>query len=178
MQAAGLITYVTKHEQNLSTLAGRLKWLRGKRGVSQEQLAQSAGVAQGTIGNLESGERKTARKLASIASALEANPLWLETGRGDWQAAKGSVFSELTPEERELIESWRHLLGSDRRTKLKEIAELARERNAQRQELFEEAGVTRIAERAAAQARRTSRTTSAAKVAQPSATTPEPLSRK
>jgi transcriptional regulator with XRE-family HTH domain len=153
MQAAGLITFVKTEKPDWSTLAKRLKWARDKRGLSQTQLAKAAGVAQGTIGNLESAERKSARKLVSIAAALQVQPAWLESGRGDWEAAKGAVFNALSTEERELLNHWRHLLGSDRRAKLRELAALAKEREAQRRELFEEAGVTKIAERAAAHSR-------------------------
>lgn len=155
MQATGLITFVkTTKDHDLSALGGRLKWAREQRKLSQDALAGLAKVSQGTIGNLESGERKSARKLLSIAAALRCSADWLESGRGQWEGGqKGDVFEALTDDERELIAHYRHLLGKDRRTKLKEIAELAAERMAEREELFAQAGLHRISEGAAHAAR-------------------------
>lgn len=64
------------------TLAKRLAWARAQKGLSQEQLAKSAGVSQGTIGNLEAGIRNTARKITAIAAALGVAPGWLADGTG------------------------------------------------------------------------------------------------
>lgn len=67
----------------MKTLAERLLWARTKKELSQQQLATQAGVAQSTIGSLESGARQTARKVAAIAAALDVDPLWLAEGKGD-----------------------------------------------------------------------------------------------
>ncbi|WP_186140092.1 helix-turn-helix domain-containing protein [Burkholderia gladioli] len=64
------------------TLADRLKWARSKAGLSQEQLGDKAGVSQSTIGNIEAGTRKSARRLPQIADALGVNALWLAEGEG------------------------------------------------------------------------------------------------
>lgn len=69
-------------------------------------------------------------------------------------AKKGDFVEALTDEEREMLRHFRHLWPSDRKAKIKEIAELGREREAQKKELFDEAGVTGIMERAANAARR------------------------
>lgn len=74
---------------------------------------------------------------------------------------KGAVFEAPDTAERELLYYWRHLLGSDRRTKLREIVELANERMAQRKELFAEAGIDRIAEGAANASRKRDASTTA-----------------
>ena len=50
--------------------------------MSQTDLAKVAGVAQGTIGNLEAGIRKNPRDLLDIAAALGVSPQWLKTGKG------------------------------------------------------------------------------------------------
>jgi transcriptional regulator with XRE-family HTH domain len=78
MQAGDPITAVT----NLRTIAERLAWAREELKLSQEQLALAAGVAQGTIGNLESGLRKNPRELLAIARAAKVNAEWLKTGKG------------------------------------------------------------------------------------------------
>lgn len=76
----------------MKTLASRLTWARLKKGLTQEELAKKAGVSQGSIGHLESGARKSSRKITAIAEALGVNALWLVEG-------KGSVFSGITEQE-------------------------------------------------------------------------------
>ena len=66
----------------MKTFADRLKFARKLRRMSQADLAQRAGVAQSTIGNIEAGRGQSARDLASIAAALEVEPIWLHLGRG------------------------------------------------------------------------------------------------
>jgi transcriptional regulator with XRE-family HTH domain len=157
MQVAGLITFVNDTEEpDLTTLAGRLKWARDRRKLSQAALAKAAKVSQGTIGNLESGARKTARHLLNITGALAISPDWLQSGKGQWDGGgeKGDVFHALNTEEKLLIEHWRNMGSKDRTAKLSEIENLAREHLVLRDELFEEYGINRIAERAAHASRR------------------------
>ena len=66
----------------MTTLAERLKRAREEEGLSQVALAKKAGVATGTIGNLEAGTRRTARNLLGIAAALNRRPQWLADGIG------------------------------------------------------------------------------------------------
>lgn len=66
----------------MKTLAERLTWARTQKEMSQQQLADRAGVAQSTIGSLEAGTRLTARKIIAIADALEVNGRWLAEGMG------------------------------------------------------------------------------------------------
>jgi len=85
---------------------------RAKGGVemTQDRLAELAGVSQSTIGNLESGARQTARKLATIAAVLEVNALWLAEGKGPryLQSAGPEVaLIYVTPEEIKLLTSYR-----------------------------------------------------------------------
>lgn len=77
-QVDGLITCVT-------SIGDRIKWARKQRKMSQAELAKSAGVSQGTIGNAESGIRDRPRELLAIARALRASPAWLESGSGEWE---------------------------------------------------------------------------------------------
>lgn len=108
------------------------------------------------------GVSREAAMLAQEKTGYSAN--WIRHGGGEklvrTAPEKGAVFKELNTEERELIEHFRHLLGKDRRAKLEEIRDLAAERLAERDELFAEAGITRIAEGAAHAARRTTATSS------------------
>ena len=78
-QQPGLITSV-------KNIAERTKWLREKRGLSQKELAQRAGVTQSTIGNVEAGLRRQPRELLALAAALQTTPQWLSSGEGGWEA--------------------------------------------------------------------------------------------
>jgi transcriptional regulator with XRE-family HTH domain len=83
MQPHGLITTVkTAPHHDLVTLAQRLKHARELAHLNQEELAQRAGVSQGTIGNIESGFRLNPRNLIEIAAALGVEARWLKTGLG------------------------------------------------------------------------------------------------
>lgn len=68
--------------RDMKTLAARLMWAREQKLLTQAGLAKLAGVSQGTIGNLESGLRHSARKIVNIAVALDVDPIWLSEGRG------------------------------------------------------------------------------------------------
>lgn len=67
----------------MKTLAERLKSAREKKELTQQQLADKIKVRQSAIGNLESGARKTSRKVGLIARALGVNSLWLAEGLGE-----------------------------------------------------------------------------------------------
>ncbi|BBP95937.1 hypothetical protein BSFA1_10660 [Burkholderia sp. SFA1] len=70
----------------------RLIEAREKRGWSQEELADKAGVSQGTIGHLESGRNKSSTKLSQIAAALGVTVEWL-TGSGKESGKSPAVHS-------------------------------------------------------------------------------------
>lgn len=72
----------TKTITPVNTIAQRLKWAREDLRLSQEQLADLAGVSQGTIGNIESGLRKNPRELLAIAKAAGVSAEWLKQGKG------------------------------------------------------------------------------------------------
>ncbi len=66
----------------MDTLSSRLKEARKAKGMTQTDLAKAVGVAQSTIGNIESGERDGAASLALIAEALGVRYRWLRDGEG------------------------------------------------------------------------------------------------
>lgn len=78
----------------MRTLAERLTWARERKQLTQAGLGKLAGVSQGTIGNLESGLRKEARRIAQIASALDVDALWLADGKGAVPGASKEVPEE------------------------------------------------------------------------------------
>ena len=70
---------------NVINLSVRLKQSREALGISQAELAKKAGVSQSTIGNLESGSRKSPKYVLAIATALGVDPMWLQYGTGNQQ---------------------------------------------------------------------------------------------
>ena len=78
----------------MKTLQERLLWARAQKAeqtgldFTQQDLANRAGVTQGSIAHLESGRTKTSRSLTKIAAALGVNTEWLAEG-------KGSPFSQM-----------------------------------------------------------------------------------
>lgn len=56
--------------------------LRVAAGLTQHQLAKRAGIAQGTLGDIErgAGVQIRGKTLLSLATALQTNPDWLTSG--------------------------------------------------------------------------------------------------
>lgn len=84
--------------ETLDKLAGRLAWARNRRKWSQQDLADKSGVAQSTIGSLEAGTRKTARRITAIAAALGVSSEWLAEGKGAADSVKAQTPAALAPE--------------------------------------------------------------------------------
>lgn len=82
----------------MDTLAKRLIRARERAKLTQKELSKEAGVSQSTIGNLEAGIRDTARKITSIARALDVDVNWLADGEGP---APDQVVEIPTPRARE-----------------------------------------------------------------------------
>lgn len=64
----------------MKTISERLKEKREAMNLTQEGLAQLAGVSQQAIQLIESGTTKRPRYLLEIASALNCDPCWLQYG--------------------------------------------------------------------------------------------------
>ena len=92
-------------------LAYRLKLIRGERGLTQEQLAERAGISQSAIGNIESGHRKRPRDLVAIATALGVTPEWLETGHSGLVAPEQTFEKRACAPEPQSIRLAMELLG-------------------------------------------------------------------
>ena len=65
------------------SIGTRIKEARKDAKLSQQKLADKVGIKQSTISELETGESAGTTMLATFASILGVNALWLETGKGD-----------------------------------------------------------------------------------------------
>lgn len=113
----------------MNTIAERLQQTRKELGLTQPALAIKAGVSQGTIGNIESGLRKRPREILAIASALNVNPEWLETGKGSKREAPSSVPSipralAWSPDIVEIVHQLARYMANVPPTSRKAVAEL------------------------------------------------------
>ncbi|WP_414162855.1 helix-turn-helix domain-containing protein [Superficieibacter sp. BNK-5] len=70
----------------MKTISDRLKDRRKSLSLTQEELANLAGVKQQTIQLIESGKTKRPRYLAELAKALDCESYWLLHGE-DQKAA-------------------------------------------------------------------------------------------
>lgn len=84
---------------DLPFLGSRVSALRKDKKLTQDELAKLVGVTQGAIAQIENNMRKTisAPTLLKLAAALEANPEWILTGKGDPKAMP-QVSQESTTE--------------------------------------------------------------------------------
>ena len=74
--------YVVRDENKKMTIGQRAKSARERLGLSQTYVAERIGIKQPTLSALESGDSAGSIYTASLASVLQVNALWLETGRG------------------------------------------------------------------------------------------------
>ena len=71
----------------MKTISERLKQKRLELEMTQDELANAAGVSQQSIQLIEAGITKRPRFLFEIAKALHCDPLWLQYGNDDGKAA-------------------------------------------------------------------------------------------
>jgi transcriptional regulator with XRE-family HTH domain len=65
----------------------RVRWWREHKKISRQKLAKQASMAETTLSDLENCRQEGSRKLHLIAAALGLNPHYLETGKGEPEAA-------------------------------------------------------------------------------------------
>lgn len=78
------------------TIGTRLKQARKAAQLTQVELAKRVGLNQSTLSDLEIGKSVGSTSLAALAHALGVNALWLETGRGEREAAKEQPQEQIT----------------------------------------------------------------------------------
>lgn len=88
--------------QSSDTVAARIIQLRERAGLSQNAFAARLGYTQGYLSEIESGKRPVKPRLINlICHEFNANPIWLQEGRGD-------IFQQIETETEE--ETFRRLL--------------------------------------------------------------------
>lgn len=93
----------------IETFAERLKASRKRLGLSQQEVAQRAGIKQTSYSELEQGRSKMTRSLLQLADALRVDPHWLATG------IKANTYED------QLIEEIRLMNEAQQRTMLEFI---------------------------------------------------------
>jgi transcriptional regulator with XRE-family HTH domain len=114
---------ITSVREPLDTVAKRLKFARLKKEWSQGQLADLAGVAQSTIGNIEAGIRLSPGSQPQIADALGVRLKWLRDGEGEMEA--GTSTPELTETDFAMLQAFQDMASEDREAMLKDALEKA-----------------------------------------------------
>lgn len=67
---------------NTNKIAENIKTRMREIGLTQNELAEKAGISQVTVHKLISGKISRTSRLIDIAKALECDPEWLSTGKG------------------------------------------------------------------------------------------------
>lgn len=70
----------------MNTLAERLKFAREKLNLTQQEVADRAGMSQPTYYKIESGKSQRTTYLNELANVLKVTPNWLATGQGEMTA--------------------------------------------------------------------------------------------
>ncbi len=87
-----------------------LKEIRKAAGLTQEELAEKAGVSQAAVSRIEKmAESVTLRQLKQVAEALGVSPSDLLSDRGATEAALVRRFRQLSPDQQKL---WIKLLDA------------------------------------------------------------------
>ena len=75
----------------MGTLGDRLKVARENKNLSQQEVAERAGMSQPTYYKIESGKTKRTTYLNDLARVLGVNPNWLGTGEGSIHPLQSNI---------------------------------------------------------------------------------------
>lgn len=106
------------------TFAERIKMLRIRSGLTQQQVAESIGTTKSTISKYEHGLRKVNNEhLCKMAEIYEVDPLYLFLGKTEKEFQDG-LEKEIQQHEKEEKEYWSDILLDDNFKKMKELLEM------------------------------------------------------
>ena len=75
----------------------RIKELRNKLNLTQEEFGKKIGSARNTIANYETGNRNPSNAIiTSICREFNVNEVWLRTGEG----GEGNMFTKISEDDR------------------------------------------------------------------------------
>ncbi|MCG7412591.1 helix-turn-helix transcriptional regulator [Moraxella nonliquefaciens] len=81
----------------MNTLAERLKFAREKINLTQQEVADRAGMSQPTYYKIESGKSQRTTYLNELANVLKVTPNWLATGQGEMTALQSNISPNFEP---------------------------------------------------------------------------------
>lgn len=106
------------------TFAERIKMLRIRSGLTQQQVAESIGTTKSTISKYEHGLRKVNNEhLCKMAEIYEVDPLYLFLGKTEKEFQDG-LEKEVQQHEKEEKEYWSDILLDDSLKEMKELLEM------------------------------------------------------
>ena len=106
------------------TFAERIKMLRIRSGLTQQQVAESIGTTKSTISKYEHGLRKVNNEhLCKMAEIYEVDPLYIFLGKTEKEFQDG-LEKEVQQHEKEEKEYWSDILLDDSLKKMKELLEM------------------------------------------------------
>ena len=106
------------------TIGERIKQKRNELGWSRRRLSDATGVPYQTLASLESGDQRSSTAIATIATGLGVDSLWLSSGRGtatspNEQSPIGQA--SIAPAERQLLAAFRKLTAAERKVVLRMV---------------------------------------------------------
>lgn len=95
----------------ISALAERVASMLDRRGLTQGELSESAGIDPSILSRLLSGKRSSAsaQTIARMARTLQVSSGWLATGEGDADRAEGGETQDRFPERAKALRAAREL---------------------------------------------------------------------
>lgn len=101
----------------MSTLGERLKLARINKNLSQQEVADRAGISQPTYYKIESGKTKRTTYLHELAQVLGVSSRWLATGNGEMLSAQAQVDALIASMPNGIthdqVEPWRKQIFSE-----------------------------------------------------------------
>jgi len=104
-------------------IGDRIKKVRTRKGLTQIELAELAGVKQARISALERNLDTKTKYLVEIAGALGVDPNWLNSGLGDETPTISS--DDLTSVEQEILRLLRNLNPDEREREIAYLQKLS-----------------------------------------------------
>lgn len=99
--------------KDIPDLAGRLKYIREKEGLSQEDLARICGTTQQAIQQAEAGKARNPRYLHKLALALGIPFEWLTMNVGANKKPPTTKASGFSDRQREVVDTFFSMPAKD-----------------------------------------------------------------